>query len=176
MLRSIERRFGVLMLALMVASVIGCSSTPRMVELNLGVERDARLQDKRVEVHLVGVSSIALEDWNDNKAEQYWEPNNNLRVNADDDELIHKVAFKPNGRLGPISVYANEAIWKKWRASGAMTLFIYAQGLAADDLTGENQVVKRLPIDSVSYICERRVIISIKPGQIKVNPSPRPQG
>ena len=126
-------------------------------------------------VHLVGVSSSALEDWTDNKSERYWEPNNHLRENADTRGLIHRIAFKPNGDLGPIWLSANEGIWKKWREEGAMTLFIYAQGVAVEVLTGESQVLKQLAIDSDSYVRRQSVRISIMPSQITVNPPPRPQ-
>lgn len=176
MLRSIERCFGVLMLALMVASAIGCSSNPRMVELNLVIRRDANLRDRGVEVHLVGVSETALEEWTDNKSQLYWEADNHLRENANGQGLIHRInAFRPNGQLGPISVSAGEAIWKKWRAAGAMTLFIYAQGVAVEGLTGKSQVLKQLPIDSCSYVRGQRVMIAIMPSQITVNPPPKPQ-
>lgn len=161
------------MLALMVASAIGCSSKTRMVELNLGIGRDAKLQDRRVVVHLVGVSTTALEDWAGNPPGDYWEADNYLRVNSDGDGLIHKIVFEPDGSLGPIWLRANNDIWKRWLTSGAMTLFIYAQGVAVEVLTGENQVLKQLPIDSCSYVRRQSVSISIKPSQIAVNTPPK---
>ncbi len=176
MLRFIERHFGVLMLALMVASAIGCSSKPRMVELNLGIDRDAKLEDRRVVVHLVGVSTTALEEWTDNTPQKYWEPNNHLRDNADRAGLIHKInTFTPDGELGPVWLRADDDIWNKWRATGAMTLLIYAQGVLVESLTGDNQVLKQLPIDSDSYVRRQSVRISIEPSQIAVNTPPKPQ-
>ncbi|MEE9129642.1 MAG: hypothetical protein V3T84_06450 [Phycisphaerales bacterium] len=174
MLRSIERCFGVLMLALMVASAIGCQSKPRMVKLNLGIERHEKLQNRGVEVHLVGVKEGERDKWTQDPPGKYWEPNYHLRVNADDLGLIRRIAeFTPNGQLGPIWVSANDPIWETWEKSGAMHLFIYAQGVAVEGLTGDSQVLKQLPIDSCSYVRRQRVMISIMPSQITVNPPPR---
>ena len=107
MLRSIERCVGVLMLALMVASAIGCESKPRlrMVKLNLGIERDVNLRDRSVEVHLVGVNEASLEEWTKNPPKKYWESTNHLRVNAAARKLTHTItAFELDGPLGPIWV------------------------------------------------------------------------
>ena len=178
MLKSSERCVGVLMLALIVASAIGCESTPRlrMVKLNLGIERDVKLQDRNVEVHLVGVNEATWEDWNKNPPKEYWKSNNHLRVNAAARGLIHTItAFEPNGPLGPIWVPLDHDIWERWKNSGAMELFIYAQPVAVDGLTGDSQVLKRLPIDSGSYNKGAHVTISIMPSQITVNPPPLPQ-
>lgn len=178
MLRSIERCFGVLMLALMVASAIGCESKPRTQHLSLGVERHVKLQDRNVEVHLVGVNEAELADWTENTRQKYWESDNYLRDNADDRELIRRITeFRPNGQLGPILILASDPIWTKWQEWGAMYLFIYAQGVEVEgERTGPSQVLKRLPIDSCSYPRGQRVTISIMPSQITVNPPPQPQG
>ena len=162
------------MLAMMVASAIGCQSKPRMQKLSLGVQRHEKLQDRGVEVHLVGVNDAVLDDWTENKPPEYWQPGNDLRVNADDLGLIYTITeFTPNGQLGPFWVPANDPIWTTWKEWGVLNLFIYAQGVAVEGPTAKSQVLKQLRIDCDSYRRGERVTIYIMPSQITVNPPPR---
>ena len=173
MLTSIGRRFGVLMLALTVASAIGCQ--PKTQRLNLEIKRHAKLRDRGVEVHLVGLNEMDLEEWHDNEAGAYWQTSNDLRKNAQDRGLIRRItAFRPNGDLGPTWVRANDPIWATWKMNQAMHVFIYAQGVAVDGAqAGPSQVLKQFPIDSHSYGNGDRVTIEIMPSQITVRPPPK---
>jgi hypothetical protein len=110
--------FGVLVLVLLA---VGCKGTP---PVHVSIEEELAATAS-VTVHLIGVQWVDHHMWSSKSVDEYWRPDDRLRVAAMERGAVQEMKFGP-GHPVKQALMPDDPIWKKWREIEARYLFVIA--------------------------------------------------
>lgn len=115
--------------AMTVSGMIGCTSKLKLGRYDLVVTPDASLRDTGtgklplVEVDLIGVSENEIATWNAQSVDQHFSGENARRAAAKD--YTRTFTFSQDD-AAPKTLASNDPIYQVWEKRGVTTLFVFA--------------------------------------------------
>jgi hypothetical protein len=149
----------VLLILLLVplATVGCCDKRPVKYDVTVSLDDAFRkdLSDRKVTVHLVGISEKQNERWQSYSMTKYWQPGDNLPNSLP----TYTMTFDPN-KAQPQTLSKDNKIWDTWLNNGANRLYVLAQlpGMISDAEGDKDPRRQILPLACYRWIRHDRQI------------------
>jgi hypothetical protein len=120
----IKQVFAILALLLIPLATVGCcDKKPVKYDITVSLDEDMRksLGDRKLEVHLVGISEKQNERWQTYSMTKYWQPGDTLPKSLP----THVMNFDPN-KPQTQTLSQKDKIWDTWLNNGANRVYVLA--------------------------------------------------
>jgi hypothetical protein len=163
--------------------VVGCGTCqPGMKAFDVRVEprlasRPDQPTPNSVEVNLVGVNQRDYARWSSYPVNQYWNPNDPLRREAQSTGRAHVMVLSADDAK-PKVLARSDPIWSKWRAEGATHLLVLAFLPGARPGSGRSGGdPQRLifPLDNCRWKGTDTLDVAVEPSGLTTRSTPQPE-
>jgi hypothetical protein len=154
----LKQALAILAVFLIPLATVGCCDKKPVkynVTVSLDEEMRTSLSDRKIEVHLVGISEKQHERWQSYSMTKYWQPGDTLPNSLP----TFKMMFDPANST-PQTLSIKDKMWDTWLNNGANRLYVLAllPGMIADAEGDKDPRRQILPLACYRWIKRDRKI------------------